>query len=142
MTGPWTVASLARSRGRALILFLPLAASRCAAPPARVCTQEFRYATVTVLDGDSAPVTDVSVSTLLVRTGKAVPITSIVDLVPGTYLVLDDGAVPLFRGEGEEEVRLTLTRPGHTEVVATYRFDAPGGCHIHKISGPDTLLVP
>jgi hypothetical protein len=124
------------------MLLLPLVALSCATPPAQVCTQEFRFATVTAIDANSALVTDGTVSTVHVRTGRAVPITSIVDLVPGTYLVLDDGAVPLFRGEGEEGFRLTLTRPGQTPVAATYRFDAPGGCHIQKVSGPDTLVVP
>jgi hypothetical protein len=28
------------------------------------------------------------------------------------------------------------------ELAATYRFDSPGGCHIQKVSGPDTLLLP
>jgi hypothetical protein len=105
------------------------------------CTEEFRTAAVTVVDGDGTPASDATVRTFLVRTGEAVAVTSILDLIPGSYLILDDGAVPLIEGD-DEAFRVTAERPTGNAVEATYRFAAPGGCHIEKLSGPDTLQVP
>jgi hypothetical protein len=105
------------------------------------CTQEFRTAAVTVVDGRGTPATDATVRTVLVRTGEPVTVTSILDLVPGSYLILDDGAVALIEGD-DEAFRVTAARPTGNAVEATYRFAAPGGCHIEKVSGPDTLQVP
>ena len=108
----------------------------------QICTQEFRVATVTVVDAQSAPITNATVTTTLKRTGQVVPITSFMDFVPGTYPVLDDGAVPLLRSRKQEDFNLTVTRPGQAPVTAMYRFEAQGGCHIEKVSGADTLHVP
>lgn len=107
-----------------------------------VCTEEFRVATVVLIDATSAPVTDAVVTTTLVRTGQIVLLTSIIDFISGTYPVLDDGAVPLFHNRMAEDFRLTVTRPGQTPVTAMYRFTVPGGCHIEKVSGADTLSIP
>lgn len=105
------------------------------------CTEEFRTAIVFVEDEGERPVTDAIVQTFLVRTGELVPVTSILDLMPGSYLILDDGATALIPS-GTEEFRVTVTRGGGVPVEALYVFEAPQGCHIVKVSGPDTLLVP
>jgi hypothetical protein len=109
---------------------------------AQTCTEEFRIATVTVVDAQSAPITDATVTTTLARTGQVIPITSIMDFPSGTYPVLDDGAVPLLRDRKQEDFNLTVTRPGQGPVTAMYRFEAQGGCHIEKLSGADTLHIP
>jgi len=105
------------------------------------CTEEFRTATVFVEDEREQPVTDAIVQTFLVRTGELVPVTSILDLMPGSYLILDDGATSLIPS-GTEQFRVTVTRGGAAPVEALYVFEAPQGCHIVKVSGPDTLVVP
>jgi hypothetical protein len=105
------------------------------------CTEEFRTATVFVVDEGERPVTDAIVQTFLVRTGELVPVTSILDLMPGSYLILDDGATSLIPS-GTEEFRVTVTRGGGAPIEALYVFEAPQGCHIAKVSGPDTLVVP
>jgi hypothetical protein len=104
------------------------------------CTEEFRTATVFVEDERDLPVTDATVQTFLVRTGELVPVTSIVDLMPGSYLILDDGATSLIPS-GSEQFRVTVSRGGGALVEALYVFEAPQGCHIVKVSGPDTLVV-
>lgn len=105
------------------------------------CTEEFRVATVYVEDASAAAVSDASVKTYLVRTGELVPVTSIMDLVPGHYVILDDNATRLIRSD-PEPFRVTAERGGGTPVEALYTFRAPQGCHIEKVSGPDTLMVP
>lgn len=117
---------------------LPLACGGNDGPVA--CTEEFRVATVYVEDASAAAVTDASVRTYLVRTGELVPVTSIIDLVPGHYVILDDSATRLIRSDAEP-FRVTAERGG-TPVEALYTFRAPQGCHIEKVSGPDTLMVP
>jgi hypothetical protein len=105
------------------------------------CTEEFRTATVFVEDPGGGPVTDATVQTFLVRTGELVPVTSILDLMPGSYPILDDGATSLIPS-GTEQFRVAVTRGGGAPVEALYVFEAPQGCHIVKVSGPDTLVVP
>lgn len=126
-------------RGWPLLALLLIAA--CDDDDERVaCTQEFRTATVFVVDASDQPVTGATVRTFLVRTGELVPVTSIVDLMPGSYLILDDMATSLIPS-GTEQFRVTVTRGGAT-VEAPYVFGTEQGCHIVKVSGPDTLVVP
>ena len=105
-----------------------------------VCTEEFRTAVVTLVDAAGAAVLGADVRTYLVRTGERVPVTSIIDLIPGSYLILDDNAVALIQGE-DEAFRVTADGGAAGAAEATYRFAAPNGCHIEKVSGPDTLTV-
>jgi hypothetical protein len=105
------------------------------------CTLEFRTATVFVEDEAGDSVTDAAVQTFLVRTGELVPVTSIVDLMPGSYLILDDGATSLMPS-GTEQFRVTVTRAGVATIEVLYVFGTEGGCHIVKVSGPDTVVVP
>ena len=127
---------------RTLLLVPLLAAGACDGDDDRgACTDEFRTATVYLKDANDAPANDVTVATYLVRTGELVPITSLADLAPGNRVVLDDGAVPLIEG-ASEEFRLEVRREGAAPLDVLYRFSAPSGCHIEKVSGPDTVEVP
>ena len=105
------------------------------------CTQEFRTATVFLMDANDQPITDATVETYHVRTGALVPVTSLVDLIAGHYVILDDGATPLIPS-GVEQFRVSASRGGGAAVEALYGFRAPQRCHIEKVSGPDTLVVP
>jgi hypothetical protein len=128
------------SARRWLLLPLLLAAA-CDDDDAVACTEEFRTATVFVADANAEPVADATVRTYLVRTGELVPITSIIDLVAGHYVILDDNATRLIPS-GVEQFRVTASRASGPAVEAFYEFRAPQGCHIEKVSGPDTLVVP
>jgi len=58
-------------------LLLPLLlAAACDDDDRAACTEEFRTATVFVMDTGNQPVTDATVQTFHVRTGEPVPITS------------------------------------------------------------------
>lgn len=126
---------------RALLLLPLLLTAACDDDDQVACTDEFRTATVFVADADSQPVGDATVQTIHVRTGQPVPVTSIIDLLPGYYVILDDNATSLIPS-GVESFRVTAARGGGAPVEALYGFRAPQGCHIEKVSGPDTLVVP
>ena len=122
-------------------LLLPLLlAAACDDDDRAACTEEFRTATVFVMDTSNQPVTDATVQTFHVRTGDLVPITSIIDLIAGSYVILDDNATRLIPS-GVEQFRVTASRGSGAPVEALYGFSAPQGCHIEKVSGPDTLVV-
>jgi hypothetical protein len=126
---------------RAWLLLPLLLAAACDDDDGVACTDEFRTATVFVADANAEPVTDATVRTYHVRTGELVPITSIVDLLPGYHVILDDGATRLIPS-GVEQFRVTASRGEGAATEAFYGFSAPQGCHIEKVSGPDTLVVP
>lgn len=128
-------------KARAWLLLPLLLAAACNDDDEQAaCTEEFRTATVFVADANAQPVTDATVRTYLVRTGEPVPVTSIIDLIPGYYVILDDNATRLIPS-GVEQFRVTASRGGGPATEAIYGFGAPQGCHIEKVSGPDTLVV-
>ena len=127
-------------RARRWLLLPLLLAVACDDDDRAACTEEFRTATVFVMDASNQPVTDATVQTFHVRTGELVPITSIIDLIAGAYAILDDNATRLIPS-GVEQFRVTASRGGGAAVEALYEFSAPQGCHIEKVSGPDTLVV-
>jgi hypothetical protein len=126
---------------RWLLMPLLLAAACDDDDDREACTAEFRTATVFVADANAEPVVEATVQTVLVRTGEVVPVTSIIDLLPGFHVILDDGAIPLIESD-VEQFRVTAARAGGSPVEAVYGFSAPNDCHIEKVSGPDTLVVP
>ncbi|HEX5819018.1 MAG TPA: hypothetical protein VFY20_09070 [Gemmatimonadales bacterium] len=126
---------------RWMLLLLLFLAAACDDDEPVACTEEFRTATVFVADANAEPVTDATVRTYHVRTGELVPVTSIIDLVSGYYVILDDNATRLIPS-GVEQFRVTASRGEGAATEAFYGFSAPQGCHIEKVSGPDTLVVP
>ncbi len=129
--------------GRLLRSIMPLALAwlgACETGIPTVCTAEFRAAFVTVLDGTGAPVPDALVVSVLVRTGEILSPTILALSPMGTYVILDDGARDKLRRTGDT-VQVTAERPSGATTAAVYVFDVPGGCHIHKVSGPDTLTL-
>ena len=130
------------SRWRGLIPASILATSLLAAcheASTGVCTEVFAIATVTVVDSVSAPAATATVTTTLLRTGETLTPTSVMDFVTGVYPILDDGAVPKLRIAGDS-IRVRAVQ-GAAAAEAVYRFEVPGGCHIERVSGPDTLVV-
>ena len=116
-----------------------LAACDTTAPTA--CTSVLLAVTVTVVDTLGAPVSDATVTSTLVRTGEALVPTSLALLTGGTYIIVDDGSRVKLRASGDT-VAVTAQRGASPSIAATYFIDVPGGCHVHKVSGPDTLSVP
>lgn len=105
------------------------------------CTDIFVAVTVTVVDTLEAPVSDAKVISTLVRTGEVLTPTSLALLTGGTYIIVDDGSRDRLRASGDT-VAVTAQRGTGPIVAATYLIDVPGGCHVNKVSGPDTLIVP
>ena len=58
----------------------------------------------------------------------------------GTDPLIDDGATTKLRPAGDE-VRAVATK-GSSAVQADLVFEVPGGWHVHKVSGPDTVALP
>lgn len=104
-----------------------------------VCTASFAIATVTAVDSNGAAIPDATITTTLLRTGETITPTTVMDFVTGVYPILDDGAIPKLHATGDS-VRVHATRGG-ASAEATYHFDVPGGCHIERTSGPDTLQL-
>lgn len=104
------------------------------------CTEEFRYFTVTVLDDASQPATNVSLTRTNLRTGKVLDPGWLGDLVPGVYLVADDGQVSEF-STGGDTLRVTGTEAGAT-FTADYVFAVDAcRCHLQRVAGPDTVII-
>jgi hypothetical protein len=106
-----------------------------------VCTTEFAAVTVTVVDASGAPVLDATVTSTLVRTGETLEPIWLGLPTPGTYVIVDDGSRDKLRTSGDT-VAVTAQRNAGPSTAATYFIDVPGGCHVHKVTGPDTLSVP
>ena len=103
-----------------------------------VCTEEFRTYVIVVVNAAGTPVTNLTPSVTLVRTGQ--PITPLASPVGGTYPVLSDAELPLIQSSGDM-VRFVVAS-GQESGTADITFAAtPCRCHIEKVGGPDTLVL-
>lgn len=118
-----------------------LSAAGCAddSMPGSVCTASFATITVIVVDGQSQPVTGASVTARLVRTGQTLVPATLMLTVPGTYALVDDGSTHLIRRSGDA-VQASISK-GSQSVTADYVVAVADGCHISKVSGPDTVSL-
>jgi hypothetical protein len=107
---------------------------------AGVCTASFAFIPVIVLDSSANPVTGLSIADTVLRTQNNFLVPQTLGLSAGTYVILDDGFRTHIRTSGES-VQVTGFN-GATRFSATFTFDVPGGCHVRKLSGPDTVIVP
>lgn len=105
------------------------------------CTSVFQAISVTLVDTTGAPVADAIVSSILVRTGDTLLASAVISAPEGNYILVDDRSVGRIRSTGES-VSVNVRRATGIQFNARYVFDAPGGCHINKVAGPDTLTVP
>jgi hypothetical protein len=105
-----------------------------------VCTAEFRTITVTVIDTAGSPSPNVTLTSVLKRTGETLGPTSLILTPPGIYILVDDGAREKIRNAGDS-VRVTAVNGTGPTTAAMYFIDVPGGCHVNKVAGPDTLIV-
>ncbi len=113
----------------------------CASPtgPGRVCTALYAYLTAVVVDTAGHPVTGLAIHDSVPRTGLAWDEAQ--EPFPGS------GAAVIFADADQQKVSRTRTEPvmvsGHGtggSFSASYVFDATG-CHVGKVSGPDTVVV-
>jgi hypothetical protein len=107
--------------------------------PGGACTASFAMVGVTVVDGGGQPVPDASVTATLVRTGQVLVPTTLMLPVPGTYVLVDDGSSQLIRRSGDA-VQARIAK-GVTSVTADYVLAVEGGCHVSKVSGPDSVTL-
>ena len=103
------------------------------------CTAMFASIPVTVIDGAAQPVEAATVTATLVRTGQTLPPTALILTTPGTYPLVDDGSTSLIRRSGDA-VQAHISR-GAQSLTVDYVFAVPGGCHVSKVSGPDTVTL-
>ena len=128
------------SRTARLILLALGALAGCDATGDSFCTAQFVTVTAVVVDGTGAPVVNAVVTSTLARTGEILLPTSLALFTPGTYVIVDDGARSQLLPAGDS-VRVDVRRAGGPSTTADYLFDVPGGCHVNKLTGPDTLTV-
>ena len=101
------------------------------------CNTIFEVLTVALVDSSGSAVAQANATTTLVRTGQALQVTTLLDPVPGVYAYVDDGMIGTIRRAGDS-LRVTLAT-GSDTARGTFFVDVPQGCHVHKVSGPDTL---
>ncbi len=104
-----------------------------------VCTAMFAWIPVTVIDGAGQPVENATVEAVLVRTGATLVPTGLMLTVPGTYALVDDGSSSVIRRSGDA-VQAHITK-GEQSKTVDYVFSVPDGCHVSKVSGPDTVTL-
>lgn len=125
---------------RALCLSLmlaPLIGCRDQTEP-RVCTALFAMIPLTVQDSGHMPVADLAISVLILRTSQSFAVSQIGVGGPGTYVVFDDNFRDLILASGDS---VRVTGSGALHFTQDFRFDVPGGCHVRKVAGPDTVTA-
>lgn len=104
-----------------------------------VCTASFAFVTAIAIDSAGAPVDGLVVSDSVLRTGMRFDIGQLNGVgTPGTIVIWDDTHLTSVRRSGDS-VRVTgaATARGF---LATWQFGSDG-CHVRKLSGPDTVVV-
>jgi hypothetical protein len=109
--------------------------------PLCACTEEFRTFTVTILDDAMQPAENLTLVRTNLRTGKILDPGRLGMLVPGTWLVADDGMVDEFSDAGDT-LRVAITQSGFTTSVDfVFRVPEPCRCHVEFVAGPDTVVI-
>jgi hypothetical protein len=119
-----------------------LALAACGDDPASqcACTEEFRIFSVAVLDDASQPVSDAALTVTNLRTGRALTSGWLGQLVPGSYVIADDGMLEEFSDAGDRVRVEGQASAGSFTVEFTFAPDACR-CHLQRVSGPDTVVI-
>lgn len=105
----------------------------------QVCTAIFAYVTATAVDGSGQPVSNLAISDTVVRAGAGFDVQQNGYFnAAGIIVVFSDSYAANVRESGDS-VRVTGTGAGKGFSVM-YQFGTDG-CHVRKISGPDTVVV-
>ena len=120
------------------IIILPALSYSCIETDDCICTHEFVYSTVMVLDSLDQPVKFDSAIVKDKITGDIFDIQDDLAFMPGSYAVMHDG----YTGHFSTAPTPILFRgnKGSNFIEAEYEFNTDEcKCHIYKVSGPDTL---
>ncbi len=122
----------------ALALATGSACDSASSPP--VCTAEYRELLIKVYDLAGNPVTGVSLHDSIPRTGQALTPNQVGFLPTGTYVGFED----LFKNQIRQagDTVLLFGDKGQSQFGVLWIVDAPGGCHVHKAFGADSILLP
>jgi hypothetical protein len=103
------------------------------------CTSDFRLLAIALVDGANAAVPDAALISVVTRTADTLVANPGGNSPHGLYPIADDSDRGKLRFYGDT-IHVTVERA--TTVVETTYVLAPGACHITKLSGPDTLVMP
>jgi hypothetical protein len=114
----------------------------------KVCTLEFRYLMVSVVDGDENPVRFDEVSVTNYRTGDAIDLCDsepslCIDEIAGNpemgyYTIYHDG----LRGDiGFRPISVLFDASNDSVSVQQLYLIGDDGCHVYKMSGPEVIAV-
>lgn len=107
-----------------------------------ICTTEFRYYTVSIVDTLKVPVDSLTVS-VKDKNGNELNISQENQIFgPGNYIVFNDSFTTMFISANETERIIFTASDGIRNVQGEYLFGTDRcRCHINKVSGPDTLVI-
>lgn len=126
----------------ALMVFLIAARSNSCTTASEncVCTDEFRVYGLTVVDEAGEPVNEVSLEVVNLRTDRRLVSLFLGMPTPGTFWIVDDTMRDEFR-VGGDSIRVTGAS-GPLSFVTGFRFSVDEcGCHVQKLTGPDTVTI-
>jgi hypothetical protein len=105
----------------------------------QACTDLFAFITATAINGSGQPVSNLAIRDSVIRTATGFDISQEGTLnSAGTIVVFSDSYLANVRESGEP-VLVSGTGAG-LGFAAGYQFGTDG-CHVRKISGPDTVVV-
>jgi hypothetical protein len=103
-----------------------------------VCTALFATIPLTVQTQGGTPISGLAISTTVLRTAQSFAVAQFGGSGPGTYVVFDDNFRNRIRASGDS---VRISGSGALHFTADFLFDVPGGCHVRKVAGPDTVTA-
>ena len=102
------------------------------------CTDLYAAVGVSVVDASGAPVTGLESVSRFEDSGQELRLTQS-GIADGFYLIVDDSQLPRISKAGEA---VRFDARGTRGAVAGQFLIGSDGCHVEKIDGPDTLVMP
>jgi hypothetical protein len=107
--------------------------------PPLPCTTEFVSVDLAVVDSTGEAVPDVSIRVELARTGEVLDVHQYLTIF-GLYIVADDSHMKHI-GLFPERFIVTGTKDTLGFSTEYLIYVDSGRCHIHKVAGPDSVLI-
>lgn len=105
-----------------------------------VCTTLYALIPVVVVNSGGSPVAGMTITDSILRTHEKFTVPQTEGIYPlGTYHVMTDSYVQKLRESGDA-VRVSGSN-GTLSFAADFTFGVPGGCHVSKLAGPDTVVA-
>jgi hypothetical protein len=118
------------------VMLAPAVACRDRAAPA-VCTESFAMIPLTVRDQNGASVQGLSITATILRTETSFTVPQ-GSAPAGSYTAYDDNFRDRIRTSGDS---VRIDGYGGRQFSTGFRIDVPGGCHVRKLAGPDTVTA-